>query len=224
MGRLVLAGVTLAALLSGCGSSPTTTAPNQTRTVLVDYNHDEFAVAAFAYFPRTVQVRPGDTVEFKQAWTGEPHSVTMGSYVDEQLEPLIDLFERVESTGEFPEGEPEEFENFEVPFAFSDEGLAQRAAQPCYVDAADFDGTYPGDDEMPCPNQTQAPFNGQAIYNSGLIPFEGVGGNTYKVELADDLPTGTYSFFCNVHGPLQFGKVEVKEPGSEIPSASAVAK
>jgi plastocyanin len=83
----------------------------------------------------------------------------------------------------------------------------------------------PGDSKTPCPKREQPAFTGRdAVYSSGLIPFEGVGGNTFKVPIADDAQTGTYGFYCNVHGPLQYGQVEIVDKGTEIPSASEVAK
>lgn len=231
-GRKVRTGLAMAALvassvLSSCGSSATTKSANQKLTVLVDYNNDEVAVSAFAYFPKKVEARPGDTVEFKQAWTGEPHSVTLGSMVDRKIQPIIGLLNKVIDTGEFPkgDGEPEEFKQFDLPYTFGEgDTLAQNAARPCFVDKASFEGTYPGDDKTPCPKKTQPEFSGQPIYNSGVIPFEGVGGNTFNVKLADDIKPGTYSYYCNVHGPLQYGQIEVKPKGTEIPSRSAVAK
>ncbi|HEX2064403.1 MAG TPA: hypothetical protein VHE80_08275, partial [Acidimicrobiales bacterium] len=218
---LVAAGVA-AACSSGSSEGP------QTRTVQVDYRHDEFAGSLFDYFPRRVEVRPGDTVEFKQAWTGEPHSVTMGTLVDEKIRPIVSLVENVRRTGEVPGEEPAEFHRFgeALPFAFDDEGdMAQNAAQPCYVDAAEFTGTYPGDADTPCPRKPQPAFNGrQAIYNSGVIPYEGVNGNTFTVQLADDIAPGTYNYYCNVHGALQYGQLVVREKGAPLPSKSAVAR
>ncbi len=226
VGRAVVVVAALV-LVAGCGSGAGNTAGAQTRTVQVDYNHDEFATSMLENYPRRVQVRPGDTVEFRQTWTGEPHSVTMGTLVDEKIGPLIDLFNEVESTGEFPEGEPEEFEAFDaaLPYALGDDGMVQNAAQPCYVDQEEFTGTYPGDETTPCPEVEQPVFDGrQAIYNSGVIPYEGVDGNTFRVTLANDIPTGTYTYYCNVHGPLQYGQIEVVAGGSEIPSQAEVAR
>ncbi|CAN5776941.1 hypothetical protein BH24ACT2_BH24ACT2_11200 [soil metagenome] len=227
MGRRVLALAAVLMLTAACGSTGGSSAGSQTRTVQVDYNHDEFATSMFENYPRRVQVRPGDTVEFRQTWTGEPHSVTMGTLVDENIQPLLDLFTGIETTGEFPEGEPTEFEAFyeALPFAFGENGMAQNAAQPCYVEAEQFAGTYPGDETTPCPKQEQPAFNGrQAIYNSGVIPYEGVDGNTFRVELADDISPGTYSYYCNVHGALQYGQIEVLDQGSDIPSQAEVAR
>jgi len=66
--------------VAGCSSGPDVAA-----TVLVDYDHDEFATQFLRFFPEHVRVHPGDTVAFKQAWTGEPHTVTFGTSVDEVL-------------------------------------------------------------------------------------------------------------------------------------------
>ncbi|HEV2808794.1 MAG TPA: hypothetical protein VGV93_00145 [Acidimicrobiales bacterium] len=224
-GRRVLTLIPAVILVAACGSGAGSSAGNQTRTVQVDYNHDAFATSLFENYPRRVQVRPGDTVEFQQDWTGEPHSVTMGTLVDEKIKPVLDLLNRIETTGELPEGEPSEFMTFgeALPYALGETGMVQNAAQPCYVDKEQFSGTYPGDESTPCPKTAQPPFNGrQAIYNSGVIPFEGVDGNTFRVKLSDDVPAGTYTYYCNVHGPLQYGQIEVLPPGSDIPSQAEV--
>lgn len=223
--RLVVVLAAVLILAAACGSGTGSSAGPQTRTVQVDYNHDAFATSLFENYPRRVQVRPGDTVEFRQDWTGEPHSVTMGTLVDEKIQPLVDLFTDIETTGQFPEGEPTEFEAFDeaLPYALGEDGMVQNAAQPCYVAADEFSGSYPGDETTPCPKQEQPAFNGrQAIYSSGVIPYEGVDGNTFRVRLADDIPTGTYTYYCNVHGPLQYGQIEVVAPGSQIPSQAEV--
>ncbi|MBW3574047.1 MAG: hypothetical protein KY450_04155 [Actinobacteria bacterium] len=224
--RAALLAVT-ALMAAACGSGSDDAAKPQRRTVQVDYKHDEFATSLFDYFPRRIEVRQGDTVEFKQAWAGEPHSVTMGTLVDDNIEPVLRLLTEIERTGTVPEEEPEEFGAFgeAVPYAFAEEGLAQNAAQPCYVDAEGFDGTYPGDEKTPCPNRAQPEFTGrQAVYNSGIIPYEGVQGNTFSMKVADDATPGTYTYYCNFHGPLQWGQVEVKQKGAEIPAAGEVAR
>lgn len=226
-------GVTLAVVVAlmasglvACGGGSSSSSGGEIRTVLVDYRHDETETSLFDYFPRKVTVRPGDTVEFEQAWTGEPHSVTFGSLVEPVLDPVIELVKELEKTGDIPEGEPEEFKAFNVPFAFdheADDGsLFQQAAQPCYVAQA---AAWPGDKETPCPKRGQPEFTGSdAVYSSGLIPYEGVGGNTFRVPVAADAKPGTYGYFCNVHGPLQFGEVEIVPKGTKIPSVREVAQ
>lgn len=223
---IVVALLMLAGGMTSCGGDQENASGPQTRTVLVDYRHDETEMSMFDYYPRKVTVRQGDTVEFKQAWTGEPHSVTFGRIVEPMLDPIINLVKRVESTGDFPKDEPEEFAGFKLPYALDEDeqGLvtAQNAAQPCYVAEAD---AWPGDVKTPCPARPQPAFTGRdAIYSSGLIPYEGVRGNTFKVPVANDAEPGTYGFYCNVHGPLQYGEVEVVGKGEEIPSSRFVAR
>jgi plastocyanin len=228
---LALGALSLLAAACAAGGRDSADA-GETRTVLVDYSSDRFATSLFEYFPKKLPIRAGDTVEFKQIWTGEPHSVTMGRLVDEKIEPIVALLGRIEQDGNLPPEEPEEFMSFgeALPYAFDqtdDDGItmAQNAAQPCYVDGDGFDGTYPGDARTPCPNRVQPEFNGrQAIYNSGIIPYEGVGGNTFKVRLADDIEPGTYTFYCNIHGPLQYGQLVVQAKGTKIPGRAEIAR
>jgi plastocyanin len=204
----------------------------QTRTVLVDFSHDEFASFFLEYFPRQITVRPGDTVDFKQTWTGEPHSVTMGTLVDEALntlKPAIQRFREGASEGQVSEEFPELEARFEELFAplpwMAKEGegfeAAQNGAQPCYLN----EGTAPTDPDTPCTEeqQKQPAFNGrQSYYNSGYIHYAGPRGNTFTVELAEDIAPGTYNYYCNLHGPLQSGEIVVKAAGSEIPSQAEV--
>ncbi len=54
--------------------------------MLVDYSSDEFASSAFFNFPGKLEATPGQTIVFKQTWTGEPHTVTGGTLINEALE------------------------------------------------------------------------------------------------------------------------------------------
>lgn len=74
----------MALVAAGCGSGGGGDG-GATRQVLVDYSSDEFASFALFNFPEKVTVRRGDTVQFKQTWTGEPHTVTGGTTIDETL-------------------------------------------------------------------------------------------------------------------------------------------
>src|SRR2546425_8042626 len=89
---LIAIVVGLALIATGCGKSKKsskkatkTAAGAATRTVNVDGQTDKFNGAFLAYFPNDVQVRPGDTVDFKEIFTGEPHSVTTGTLVEAGL-------------------------------------------------------------------------------------------------------------------------------------------
>lgn len=84
----------LAPLAGSCGGDEATT-----RRVLVDYSSDEFASFALFNYPAKVKVRQGDVLEFKQTWTGEPHTVTGGTTVDATLRDgaaWMDFFEGFE--------------------------------------------------------------------------------------------------------------------------------
>lgn len=217
MRRFTLAAaVLLVATSCGTGSGV-----GSDRTVLVDWSHDEFASFFIANFPTRVEVLPGTRIVFRQTWTGEPHTVTGGTIVDEMGDTVIPLLEQ---WGDKPDSEipPDVIERFEegtknIVFAFGEnDDLNQTAAQPCYLDA----GTPPADG-APCANRTKpAEFTGKhAFFNSGIIPYEGPGGNTFEVKLSENIEPGAYTFYCAVHGPFQRTVVEVKPPGSAVPSA-----
>ena len=69
--------------VAACGGSSGSSA--QTRTVQVDNTTGKYNGSFLAYFPNDVTVHPGDTVDFHENWTGEPHTVTMGTLVDAGL-------------------------------------------------------------------------------------------------------------------------------------------
>jgi plastocyanin len=223
MRRTVLLAAAIVLLAAGCGGSSSSGAR---RTVLVDYNHDQFAGIFLAYFPNTVTVHPGDTVHFKQAWNGEPHSVTFGSLVDKALgtvQPLLDVFK---SGGEPPPDADQQFETAfkDLPFMTGEEieSVNQAVAQPCFLNS----GAPQVEPNKPCPKRTPQPaFNGrQTYFNSGFIPYAGNNGNTFDVKIADDIKPGTYGYYCNFHGPGMQGKVVVKAKSAKIPSQGAVDK
>jgi plastocyanin len=216
-----------AAVLTACAGQAS---GPQTREVLVDYVHDEVASSFLLYFPQDVTMRPGDSVLFRQEWTGEPHSVTMGTMVDEMMSvitPLIDKY------GDEPDEEipPRVFKQFDkamapLPWMFGDSDVLtvnQNAGQPCYLNK----GGPPKKPNAPCDDaqQEQPAFNGrQSYYNSGFIPYEGPQGNEFTVELADDIEPGVYNYYCNLHGPFQAGTITVVEEGEPIPSQDEVSR
>lgn len=227
MRRLVALVGLVALVASACGGGGSA-GGGETRKVLVDYKHDQFSASFLAYFPDDVKVHPGDTVEFKQFWTGEPHTVTMGTLVDETGGSVWSTVQDIRSgkLKELPKEEPPEFEQFfeKLPFMGDEESLKpiQAAAQPCYLDtgAPDF-----SDIDKPCPKRPQPAFNGrQSYYNSGFIPYQGKGGNTFKLPIAKDAKPGTYNYYCNWHFVGMSGTVTIVPEGEKIPSQAEVAK
>jgi plastocyanin len=210
----------------------------ETVTVRVDYDHDEFATQFIRYFPDSIQVHAGDTVIFRQDWTGEAHTVTLGTMVDEALSVTKPLFEE---WGEVPEDQipPEVLDAYftaecSVPVLFgceeepteqeptgeavdSDE-INQTIAQPCLIEQ----GSLP-EDGAPCATQDLGPFDGtEAYYNSGFIGLETEGENIFELELSDSIEPGEYNIFCSVHGSFHNATMQVVPSDQPIPSANEV--
>lgn len=221
--RLALLGVAAIMSVAACSS-----ADADTKSVLIDYDHDEFATQFIRYFPDHIQAHPGDTITFRQTWTGEAHTVTLGTRVNEVLAVTRPL---IEEYGHLPYEEipPEVLEEFfaaesTLPLFYSedDEGgpgeVSQVMAQPCLVE----DGPVP--EEGPCAQQELPPYEGtETYYNSGIIPFEGPGGNVFELELADSIEPGEYHFYCAVHGSFHSGTLEVVPADQPILSPGEVS-
>jgi plastocyanin len=186
---LVALVVVLATPLAACSSGT-----GNTRTIQVDFNYDEFAGSFIGYFPHEVTVRPGSTVKFHQTWTGAPHTVTFGTAIDENLEPLNRDFFKTQLPKFFRENKT----------------IGQDAARPCFVKTLDqlpldhaackaadrvkpaFDGTY-------------------AYYSSGLILPTGPNANSFTLKIAPDTKPGTYAYYCAVHGLGQLGRLTISK-------------
>ena len=237
---LRIGSVVLMLLFGACDSGS-----SDAITVRVDYDHDEFATQFIRYFPDSIRVHPGDTVVFRQDWTGEAHTVTFGTKVDEVLaitQPLFAEYGHLpedqvppEVMGAYfaaqcslpvlygcEEGPPPEESDAEAPPAEpTDEPtgeIDQTIAQPCLVEQ----GEVP-EDGAPCPTQELGPFDGtEAYYNSGFIGFELDGENIFELKVSDSIAPGAYSFFCSVHGPFHSGTMEVVPSDQPIPSPSEV--
>ena len=228
-----MGGAVLVLLIGAC-----TAGSAETVTVRVDYDHDEFATQFIRYFPDSIQVHAGDTVIFRQDWTGEAHTVTLGTMVDEVLSVTKPLFEE---WGEVPEDQipPEVLDAYftaecSVPVLFgceeepteqeptgeavdSDE-INQTIAQPCLIEQ----GSLP-EDGAPCATQDLGPFDGtEAYYNSGFIGLETEGENIFELELSDSIEPGEYNIFCSVHGSFHNATMQVVPSDQPIPSANEV--
>jgi plastocyanin len=119
-----------------------------------------------------LQAHPGDTIKFVEVWSGEPHTVSLGSLVDQgPTATALPLF--------FPRvgrGDP-----------------LQSAAQPCFLDT----GTPPL--AAACPRVDQPAFSGvQAFYSSGWLSPTA----TFTVPLSPTINPGTYTFRCLVHANM----------------------
>ncbi|HEX2053044.1 MAG TPA: hypothetical protein VHJ78_04865, partial [Actinomycetota bacterium] len=219
--RAVAIGLILSLVAAACGGTDSSGA--QERTIRVDFSHDEFGSYFLEYYPRKVTLRPGDTAVFKQAWTGEPHSVTMGTLVDKLVAATDPYIEAMKKGEPLPEEEPPEVAAAAEPLPFmfgeSFDDVNRVAAEPCYIESGDL----PENLKDPCEVKELPAFKGtETYYNSGFIPYEGPGGNEVRVPLADDIDPGTYYFYCNYHSSIMSGAINVVGKGSPIPSQDEV--
>jgi plastocyanin len=203
-------------LAAACGGNDEGT----TRTVLVDYRHDAFASSFIGFFPDRVEVHAGDTVSFRQVWTGEPHSVTFGASFNDELGELIKVRRRGGATDPVPVSD--DLQALPVVLGRPDQSFAinQNGAQPCYLD----EGLPPADPDTPCTERAQPEFNGRhAYYSSGFLPYEAE-GNKYDIKLANDIEPGQYNFLCTLHGVGQSTQIVVVPDADPVPPASEVAR
>ena len=220
--RLAVAIVTLAAALTGCGGGGGGVG-QETRTVLVDYAHDELVTSMIDFFPQTVRVHAGDTVQFRQFWTGEAHNVTFGTAFNDALGRIrARLAEDPRPTAADVEADLAVLAP--LPSILGTDGafvVNQNGAQPCYLD----EGVPPADTQQACPRRAQPAFTGrESYYSSGFIPHEGKGANRFTLPLADDIAPGRYNYYCTLHGVGQSGTVVVEPPARPIPAQSEVSK
>lgn len=232
--RVLLAIGTL--LTAGCGGGNDTgsepaagtdteeTAPADTGTagagpvtvpVSVDAKPEGFSASFFAYFPRQLTARPGDTLEFTSVFSGEPHTVAFGKVIDEALT----AFSAVPPGSPLPQDVRDKLAK--APFFFSpnetelDADPQPAAAQPCFLGSVD-----PPPSAACTPEQReQSPFTGrERFYSSGFLPDEA----TFEVDLADDIAPGTYQFMCLVDRTEMTGQLTVVPAGERVPSATEV--
>jgi plastocyanin len=219
--------VTLPMLAAACSLPGAATVNDHERTVLVDYHFDQFAAVWPAYFPKELTVRQGDTIVFKQFWSGEPHSITAGALVDE----VFNVFWPALRVGPpFPSAPPSgpEFQAAQtklqaLPSMYSNSAafvaFAQNGAQPCYLDT----GAPPSDDSKACTQRAKPAFTGaQSYYSSGILPYQGEQGNLFKLPIAADAAPGTHYYYCNLHGPLMSGAFTIVAKTASIPSQAQV--
>jgi plastocyanin len=192
---------------TNAGGTTTTEAAGgaQTLKVQVDLSPGDDALAATMYFPHTLSAHPGDTVEFDSKFSGEPHTVTFGTLVDQGFAKLD------------PNAQDEPPELKKIPALLPDGpgDAIQAAAQPCFLATEDP----PASDACSKDQQSQPDFDGTAsYYNSGFL----ADGDAFSVKLADDIKPGEYTFFCALHRAGMSGKLTVVAPDAKADTADDV--
>ena len=214
----VLAAVALVA--AGCGDDDDTAGGTTqtsaqedggTVTVNVDGAVDDPQSFYLGYFPGTVKVSPGDTVVYKANFTGEPHTITFGTFIN----PALEAFENATPEQLAADEPPPAFEPL-FKYAMLPEGPGdanQVSANPCFVTT----GALPDDTTQPCADQEAAPFTGKEVfYNSGFLADE----DEFELKLASDIAPGVYKGFCMLHFTEMISTIEVVAEGEETTTAS----
>lgn len=219
--RLLCVLAVVALVAAGCGDDDDDTAGGTTDTsaqedggtvtVNVDADVDDPQSFYLGYFPGTVKVNPGDTVVYKSNFTGEPHTITFGSFIN----PAIQVFENATPEQLAADEPPAEFEPL-FKYAMLPEGPGdanQVSANPCFVTT----GALPEDTTQPCTNQEPSPFTGKEVfYNSGFLPDQ----EEFELTLADDIAPGVYKGFCMLHFTEMISTIEVVAEGEEATTAA----
>lgn len=191
----------------GSGGSSAKKGGAETVKVMVDAKATATSAAFTSYFPKEVTVHPGDSVDFAEVFTGEPHTVTLGTLVDQGL-PKVD-----------PKADTEPAELQKIPHLLPNGpgDAVQAVAQPCFLAAGDP----PQSAACTKDQQKAVPFTGtETFVNSGFL----TDGQVFKLDLAKDIKPGTYSFFCSLHRAGMMGKITVVASGSTAQTAADVLK
>lgn len=175
-----------------------------------------------AYFPSSVQIHAGDTIIFEPEFTGEPHTVTFGTLVDDAVEKLSEF------TPETPLEEIEALPEMQaLPTLFPrDPGgggplqVNASAAEPCYLQD-DRPPTSAQGGARACPERAQPEFTGEeTFYSSGWLKQD----ERFRVTFSEDLEPGTYGFMCLVHRSAMTGTVEVLPEERAVPAKRDVLR
>lgn len=226
--------MTLAAVaalaVGGCGGSsgspsaaapdtspPASAAPSsagpQSYTVLVDGHTQDNKAAFLAYFPKQLSVHPGDSVTFHSAYSGEPHTVALGSVVTTAVNKVEALLKQ--NPKAFDNGPPPA-ELQKIPQLLPDGpgDAIQAGAQPCVVTAT---GTLPK--SAACPTRTAPAFDGtEQLVSSGWLGVD----EDWTITIAANAKPGAYRIICQLHGPEMTGTLTVVDPATPVKDPAAV--
>ncbi|MEY2434302.1 MAG: hypothetical protein QOC92_4027 [Acidimicrobiaceae bacterium] len=210
---LVAVGVVVLAACSSDNKKSATSAASssgggaQTVPVGVDAKVTGTPVAFTTYFPNDATLHAGDTIDFKETFTGEPHTVTFGTLVDQGLAKLDPN----------AQDEPAELKKIPDVFPQGPGDATQVSAQPCFLATGDP----PASDACSKDQQKQPEFDGtQTYYNSGFL----ADGDHFKVTLAKTIKPGTYNYFCVIHRGGMTGKITIVAADAKAQTADEVKK
>jgi len=210
----------LALLIAACGNTSTGGPAAQRLTVFVDDKQPSgqpINLAALAYFPNELSAHPGDTIDFKVRWTGDPHTITFGSLVDADLKAFVPPQPGAPPAA--PTAESKKLPNL-VPIPPLNPGppdINQAAAQPCFLAS----GEPPAGTACTPDQQKQPDFDGtQTFYNGGFLPQDAV----FTMKIADGAKAGTFGFMCLLHREIMSGKLHIVDKSNTADGPIDVTK
>jgi plastocyanin len=212
--RIVSVGFAMvvgASLVAGCGGSG---GGGQTFNVSIDGTATKANETFLNYFPAQTRVHPGDKVVFTWNGPGEPHTITLGTLVDQTLS----AFQALPPAQQQNPPQSVIALDAKVPQLLPNlNDASQSAANACFLAS----GTPPATAACPAGSDKQPDFNGtQSYYNSGW----GDVGDKFTVQVADDTAPGTYQFMCLLHREGMTGKLTVVDKSTAVPSPSDQTK
>ncbi len=180
--------------------------------VLVDGHTADNKAAFTTFFPKVLQVHPGDTVVFHSAYSGEPHTVAMGTVVTAALDKADAL---LKADPKALDGEPPaEFKKIPQLLPDGPGDAIQAGAQPCVVAA---DATLPTADA--CAVQEESEFAGtEQLASSGWLGVD----EDYRVTFSSAIAPGTYRIMCQLHSIGMTAEVQVVPASTTIKDPAAV--
>ena len=191
--------VACAAAASAPGDDEPAAGPT-TVDVSVDTPSMSFPASFALYFPSAVAVHPGDRVRFSSTFTGEPHTVTLGTLVEQSMSAAVAATESPATPPSLPR-----------PFPPGDDDVDPAAAQPCFLAAGEPRRG------VACPRTPQPAFDGrQAFYSSGWLADDEV----FEVPLSPDIEPGHYSYVCLTHPTVMTGTISVVAADAPVPSST----
>ena len=222
----------LALLAAGCSksnpstsasqsASPTPAAGPQTYSVHLDGKTDAFNGEFGAFFPNSLTVHAGDSVNFTlPRFSGVPHTVTLGTLVNK----AVAAYQSLGVTASFfaQENNPDVLNLPDLFPHTAPKGppdANHSAGEPCFlatgVPPLSLSGGAPA-----CPKAAQPDFDGtQSFYNSGLLSKD---GDSFSVKLASTIKPGSYSIICLIHRGGMTATLNVAAAGASADTPDAV--
>jgi plastocyanin len=222
---MLLAGACANQKKPAAGKSPAaaeTVSGKQTYTIAVDHPTPDGKQYQFsAYYPKSLRVRPGDTVVFDNKSLQAIHMVSFGVASDRSNQPPVLLKGAAANPAVFGP-----CFSTEPPTAAMESCPAAGAAPGASATASPAATARPG-----AASTAPPPYTGKGYWNSGVLVHEIPGlpnpppaeARKVTLRLSDSISPGSYRYVCLVH-PFMEGTLEVVNKDADRLTPDAVAK